>query len=114
VALAVLGRHVPALGFLTVLLGDDPAIGPALAFYQRLLARDRDGAAKIARARMADLGAAGVMDEVIDPALVLAAQDLGRKEISPEDHALIVTGSQGIIERLRLGGIAAAAPAIQG
>jgi prepilin-type N-terminal cleavage/methylation domain-containing protein len=113
VALAVLGRHVPALGFLTVLLGDDPAIGPALAFYQRLLARDRDGAAKIARARMADLGAAGVMDEVVDPALVLAAQDLGRKEISPDDHAFIVTGSRGIIERLRLGGIAAAAPAIQ-
>jgi hypothetical protein len=53
------------------------------------------------------------MDEVIDPALALAAQDLGRKEISPDDHALIVTGSQGIIEQLRLGGIAAAAPAIQ-
>ena len=50
VSLAVLGRHVPGLRFLAVLLGDDQVIGPEISFYQRLLARDEDGAAEIARA----------------------------------------------------------------
>ena len=114
VGLAVLGRHVPALAFLAVLLGDDPAIGPELGFYQRLLARDEAGAAEIARATMGETGTAGLMDEVITPALVLAARDLGREEISSDDHAFIVTRSQGIVAHLKLGGIGAAAPTGQG
>src|SRR5439155_20591839 len=41
VCLAVLGKHVPQLKFLAVLLGSRPALGPVARYYQRLLARDR-------------------------------------------------------------------------
>lgn len=100
VALAVLGRHVPDLRLLSVLLGDDQVIGTEISFYQRLLARDEDEAAEIARARQSDVGPTGVMDEIIIPTLVLAARDLGHKEISSDDHAFIVTWSRDIFEHL--------------
>ena len=40
VCLVVLGRHVEALNFLEVLLGDAPALTPAQGFYQRALIGD--------------------------------------------------------------------------
>jgi predicted PurR-regulated permease PerM len=100
VSLAVLGRHVPDLQFLAVLLGDDQVIGTEISFYQRLLARDEDEASEIAQAQQAALGPTGVMDQIIIPTLVLAARDLGRKEITSEDEAFIVTWSRDIFEHL--------------
>ena len=44
VCLAVLGKYVPHLGFLHVLLGDQPVLAPHERFYQRLLADDPDEA----------------------------------------------------------------------
>jgi hypothetical protein len=40
------------------------------------------------------------MDQIIIPTLVLAARDLGRKEITAEDEAFIVTSSRDIFEHL--------------
>lgn len=40
VCLIVLGRHVPELRYIGVLIGDEPALRPHLGFYQRLLAGD--------------------------------------------------------------------------
>ena len=48
VCLLVLGRHVRQFEFFVVLLGDEPALDPQVAFYQRLAARDQDEAAEIA------------------------------------------------------------------
>ena len=42
VCLIVLGKHLPALGFLVVLMGDRPVIEAKARYYQRLLARDQD------------------------------------------------------------------------
>lgn len=100
VSLAVLGRHVPALQFLAVLLGDGQVIGTEISFYQRLLARDEDEAAAIAQAHQVALGPTGVMDQIIIPTLVMAARDLGRKEIAVEDEAFIVSWSRDIFEHL--------------
>ena len=47
VCLVVMGRHVPSLEFLTVMLGDKPVIPPWTNFYQRLLARDEREAGEI-------------------------------------------------------------------
>ena len=44
VCLVVLGRYTPRLEFLSVLLGDEPALDTSISFYQRLLARDQDEA----------------------------------------------------------------------
>ena len=42
VCLVVLGRHVPQLAFLDVLLGNEPVLSPPEHLYQRLLVGDRD------------------------------------------------------------------------
>src|SRR5439155_25899071 len=52
VCLVVLGKYSPRLKFLDVLLGDEPALGHDVRFYQRLLARDEDEAAEIVQARL--------------------------------------------------------------
>src|SRR5215467_3342862 len=49
VCLVVLGRHVPQLGFLDVMLGSDPVLEPSDSFYQRLLANDPEEATEQAR-----------------------------------------------------------------
>jgi predicted PurR-regulated permease PerM len=100
VSLVVLGHHVPDLGFLAVLLGDDQVIGVDISFYQRLLARDEDAAGELALARQGALGATGVLDQIIIPTLVMAAGDRVRQEITAEDEAFIVTWSRDIFEHL--------------
>jgi len=112
VSLAVLGRHVPSLEFLAILLGDDPVIGAEISFYQRLLARDEDGAAGLARERQVSLGGAGVVDRIIIPTLVLASRDLVRKKITIEDGSFIVTWSRDIFEHVsrRAGRVGSTSP----
>ncbi len=100
VSLAVLGRHVPGLQFVAVLLGDDQVIGTEISFYQRLLARDDDGAGEIAQANLGALGLTGVLDQIVIPTLVLAARDASRKEITAEDESFIVAGAREVCEHL--------------
>ncbi len=52
----VLGRSVPSLEFLSVALGDQPALSPHMAFYQRLLARDEDEASTVVEEYMRNTG----------------------------------------------------------
>jgi predicted PurR-regulated permease PerM len=101
VSLAVLGRHVPNLQFMAVLLGDAQVIGTEISFYQRLLARDDDEAGEIVRAQQAALGAVAVIDSIIIPSLVFAARDEARREITLEDEAFIVASARDIFEHLR-------------
>jgi predicted PurR-regulated permease PerM len=90
VCLAVLGRRVPRLEFLGILLGDDPPLEPDLVLYQRLLARDEDDAAAILERARQGSDPAQVVDTLMVPALLLAEQDRGRGEISEADHQAIV------------------------
>jgi len=47
VCMVVIGRHVPQLSFLHVLLGDEPSLTPDSRFYQRLLAMDHEEARQV-------------------------------------------------------------------
>jgi hypothetical protein len=89
VCLAVLGKHVPQFEFLAVLLGDEPALEPEISFYQRLLAGDEDEANKIVEQNLQRLSPAEVFDEVLVPALLLAAADWSRKDISEDEQHFV-------------------------
>lgn len=80
--IVVLGRHIPHLEFFEVLLGDQPALTPAEAFYQRLLAGDPDEILEQAETRLKELPLASYYDEVAVPALRLAAEDIRRGAIA--------------------------------
>ncbi len=47
VCVLVVGKHVPQLSFLDILLGDEPVFEPKKRVYQRLLAGDQEEAAEL-------------------------------------------------------------------
>jgi predicted PurR-regulated permease PerM len=74
--LVVLGRHVPALKFFDILLGDEPVLTPDVNVYQRLVSRDEDDASEIIRQQSLKLSPVELCDRVLVPALVHAQRDL--------------------------------------
>jgi len=72
VCVAVIGKHVPALAFLDVLLGDEPVLTPEARLYQRLLAGDPDEAGDIVATFAKDKPLVEVYDALILPSIRLA------------------------------------------
>jgi hypothetical protein len=75
VCLVVLGRYVPQLSFLHILLGDQPVLAPEAQLYQRLLAMDQAEARDITNLFLKDRSLMELYDAVLIPALALAEQD---------------------------------------
>jgi predicted PurR-regulated permease PerM/methylmalonyl-CoA mutase cobalamin-binding subunit len=75
VCIAVLGKYIPSLSFLDVLLGDRPPIAPEDRFYQRLLAEDAEEICEIAENHTKEHSLVHTFEEVIIPALKLAETD---------------------------------------
>ena len=90
VCLAVLGKHVPRLSYLAVMLDDQPALEDQLVLYHRLLSGDEEEAQEILDKRFRDKTRAQVFDQIIIPALLLADRDRARGEISESDHQHVV------------------------
>jgi predicted PurR-regulated permease PerM len=84
VCLVVLGRHAPQLGFLSILLGNEPALEAPVRLYQRLLARDEDGAVALVRESVERSGAESTPDELLLPALAHLEQDRLRGGLDAE------------------------------
>ena len=78
VCLIVLGRHVPQLRFLHVLLGEDAELAPEAKFYERMLAMDQNEAHSIADRFLDKRPLIDFYDTVLLPALCLVEQDRHR------------------------------------
>jgi hypothetical protein len=75
VCLVVLGRYVPQLSFLHVLLGDEPVLADEAQIYQRLLAMDQQEAHTIVAGLLKGKPLVELYDSVLIPALSMAEQD---------------------------------------
>ena len=84
VCLGVLGRHIPWLHFLDVMIGDDPPLSPAQSFYQRALAADIDEAVDQAVEILPRRSLSYVYDKVVLKALHLAQIDFRRGLLDPK------------------------------
>jgi len=84
VCLGVLGRHIPWLRFLDVMIGDEPPLSPAQSFYQRALAADIDEAVDQAVEFLPRRSLSHVYDEVVLKALNLAQIDYHRGLLEPQ------------------------------
>jgi predicted PurR-regulated permease PerM len=73
--LILVGRYVPHLSFLEVLLGDEAVLSVEARFYQRLLALDQEEAIGIAEAYLKEKPIGSFYDNVLIPALTLAERD---------------------------------------
>jgi predicted PurR-regulated permease PerM len=102
VCLVVMGLYIPGLEFLNVLLGDEPALPPHIQYYQRLLAKDHDGARNILVRSSEEKCPAELCHAVVIPALALAEQDRHRDELDEETQRFIFEGTREIVEEILL------------
>jgi len=86
VCLVVLGKYVPGLRFLDVLFGETAPLDPKRSFYQRLLARDRDEALELARARVQESSAEEVYENLFIPALNFLRRDRAARRVTRDDE----------------------------
>ena len=75
VCVVVLGRYVPQLSFLHILLGDEPVLAAEAQIYQRLLAMDQLEAQTIVDQFLKGRPLVELYDSVLIPALSMAEQD---------------------------------------
>jgi predicted PurR-regulated permease PerM len=75
VCLVVLGRHIPQLSFLHILLGDEPVLAAEAQIYQRLLAMDQLEVQTIVGRALKEKSLVELYDSVLIPALNMAEQD---------------------------------------
>jgi predicted PurR-regulated permease PerM len=100
VCLVVLGRYVPNLSFLHVLLGDEAVLPPHTQFYQRLLSADQNEARQVLEQYLKDKSLEELYSSVVIPALSLAEQDRHRHELDEETQTYIYKTAREIIVEL--------------
>jgi hypothetical protein len=101
VCLVVLGRYIPQLEFLAVLLGDEPALDTHISFYQRLLARDQDEAEDLVLERVKEAGSPEpIYDEMLLPALSALKRTRLRGDITEDDERYALQAIGEIVEDL--------------
>lgn len=91
VCVVVLGRYVPQLSFLHVLLGDEPALEAEALVYLRLLAMDEQEARIVVNRYLAKHTLAQLYDSVIIPVLTMAEHDRhkGALDTTREDFVFL-------------------------
>jgi predicted PurR-regulated permease PerM len=99
--LILVGRYIPQLGFLEVLLGDEPALSPQELFYQRLLAMDQDEARNIAKSYLQDKTLQSLYECVLIPALRLAEEDRHSDVLGDKTADFISQSTRELIEDLQ-------------
>ena len=100
ICLLVLGKRVPNLGFLHVLLGDQPALLPYQQVYRRLIRRAPTEASAVALAEIEEKGREPGLDESLGRMVVLAEEDRAADRLSPEQVDAIVDGTDLVIDFL--------------
>jgi predicted PurR-regulated permease PerM len=100
VCMVMLGRYVPPLEFLAILLGDEPALDPSVSFYQRLLARDQGEAEDLVLEHLKTESEESVYDTLLIPTLRAAKLSRGRGDISEADERYVLEAIREIVEDL--------------
>jgi hypothetical protein len=97
VCLVVLGKHVPGLAFVGMLMADTPALAPEYGFYQRLVARDQSEAAELIDSHIKTGPPASVYDALLLPTLSYAERDRLERRLSLEEEAAVIEATRELI-----------------
>jgi hypothetical protein len=98
VCVVSIGRHVPRLGFLQVLLSDEPVLAPETRFYHRMLGTDLEDASLVAEEFLKGKSLDQLFDELIVPALALAEEDRHRGRLDESKQQFIFQNTRILIE----------------
>jgi predicted PurR-regulated permease PerM len=100
VCLTVLGKYVPQMEFITVLMSDEAITDVKINFYQRLLARDQDEAAQIVAEHLKNHRQEHLYDEVLVPALNHAKLERERGGLAEADKQFIFQATREVVMKL--------------
>jgi predicted PurR-regulated permease PerM len=81
VCIVVVGKYIPSLSFLEVLLGDRPPIAQSDRLYQRLLALDSEEVASLCEDYTAEHSLAETFDDAIIPAIQLVEAEYREQQL---------------------------------
>jgi predicted PurR-regulated permease PerM/methanogenic corrinoid protein MtbC1 len=98
--LKVAGDYIPALGFFSVLFGDDSAREDYHDYYRSLLELDQPSARKIVVGYCDKNGLESTFDDVLVPAVVLAGEERFENHISEENQSLIFDTTVTLVKEL--------------
>jgi len=98
VCVMVVGKHVPELSFLNILLGSEQVFELKDRIYQRLLAGDQDKAAELLDECAQETSLALAYGTVLIPALVKAETDWQLGELNDEKHTFILNSLREVIQ----------------
>jgi len=97
VCLVVLGKHVPGLEFVGMLMADTPGLAPEFAYYQRLLARDQGEAADLIEQHIKTEAPLSVYDALLLPALNYAERDRLEQRLSLDEEAAVIDATRELL-----------------
>ncbi|MDP2318684.1 MAG: AI-2E family transporter [Acidobacteriota bacterium] len=97
VCMVVLGRHVPGLASLGILMADTPALAPEFSYYQRLLARDPGEAADIIERHVKAEPWDSVYDALLLPALNYAERDRLERRLSQDEENAVIESTRELL-----------------
>lgn len=98
VCLLVLGKHVPQLQFLYILLGNEPVFDMKTRVYQRLLAGDQEEAADLLEQLRKDHALIDIYDTVLIPVLYQSEKDFARDEVEHDRLEFIFQAVRDFVE----------------
>src|SRR6476619_7106110 len=98
VCLAVIGRHVPRLEFLGILLSEDQALAPHEEFYHRLLSFSMDSAEEFATKYVETESLTALYDKVLIPAIAAVEIDAHSGSLTAEQRTSALKRIHEIID----------------
>ena len=100
VCVVVLGKYVPGMDFIGVLMSDQPAMESNISYYQRLLAMDQAEAAEIVEEHLKTHSQEQLFDGVLIPALNYARRDRELGRLTEDGEQFVFRATREIIEDL--------------
>jgi predicted PurR-regulated permease PerM len=100
VCVVVLGKYVPQLDFIGVLMSDQPAMESNISYYQRLLAMDQAEAAEIVEEHLKTHPQEQLFDGVLIPALNYTRRDRELGRLTEDGEQFVFRATREILEDL--------------
>jgi hypothetical protein len=100
VCLVVMGRHIPRLSFLSVVLSDEEALTPAEDFYHRLLTVGEQDEIELVESYLKANSLTALYDSVLIPVITTVEIDHRLELLDDGQHALVEQSLRDIVEDL--------------
>jgi predicted PurR-regulated permease PerM len=102
VCLVVMGRHIPKLAFLSIMLSDEQALTPAEECYYRLQRSGEHAGIELADQFLKDHSPAELFDSVLIPVITTAETDKQSGHLDLDQLEVIRAGMKDIVEEMEI------------